>query len=147
MPPSVSVSAMTQLESFGLHVCKCTEIQSYINIEGRRGVERLVYPSVVLCPKCFAVGLYAPLKESGGRCDVSHPKRTFGCIPKGVPPMVKLQLTNSSSRRPSSMMPSMMWSMMRSMMPAWSLQFPYPWASNRNELSSSCKPRGIRYSK
>ena len=40
------------------------------------------------------------------------------------PPMVKLQSTNSSSRRPSSMMPSIMWSMMRSMMPAWSLQFP-----------------------
>ena len=60
---------------------------TYIHtIEGRRGVERLVYPSVVLCPKCFAVGLYAPLKESGGRSDVSDPKRTFRLHPERRPP-------------------------------------------------------------
>ena len=60
-----------------------------------------------------------------------------------APPMVKLQSTNSSSRRPSLTMPSIMWSMMRSMTLAWSLQFPYPLASCRNALSSLCISYGM----
>ena len=65
MPPSVSVSAMYRRE-VGIR----TQLPSVEYFQKLRCTHRL----------------RSLEKGRGGECDVSHSKRTFGCIPKGVPP-------------------------------------------------------------